>query len=240
MNVMDAFAASCRSFDTEDVARQYREQDELIFLRDFVPALELGAMVAESRELVRVAHRSYSPLRRKGGAVGQSAIRRDAPTLDALYRSPAMLAWAERLAGCELTYKDEHDEHAAAIYTYTRPGDHVAWHYDDCGCGGAASYTATLGLVHDTRARAQYKLFGKDGRASRLLSLRMDPGSFLFFCGSKPEHRVTPLHRGEERIVFSFAFVKPGRVPRGKARFLENLKDAFAYFGPKALLQKNY
>ena len=96
-------------------------------------------------------------------------------------------------------------------------------------------------MINDTESKVHFQLFRNDRqRKMRELYISMKPGSLVFFCGSRAYHRVTPLGRGEERAVFSFAHVREGKRLTGFWRFYENIKDAVLYFGPKALVQKNY
>src|SRR5262249_25265228 len=72
----------------------------------------------------------------------------------------------------------------------------------------------------------QVQLFREHrARPMRELAIAMRPGSLVFFCGSKAFHRVTPLGAGEERITYSFAYVRQGKRLRGMRRFVENIKD---------------
>ena len=234
----------CRAIaalDFDAVAARFREQGEFIFLERFLPPALVEIMASEARQLMPAAHRAYVPFVRKAGAIGRTAIGAAAPALDALYRSPGFLDFASRLCGAPLAHKSERDAHAAALYVYDRPGDHVGFHYDDCGCEDTASYTASFGLINRTRSRVHFQLFRSDpGRQMKELYVPMAPGSLVFFCGSRAYHRVTPLAPGEERVVFSFAHVRAGKRLTGFWRFVENVKDAALYFGPKAIFQKNY
>ena len=133
------------------------------------------------------------------------------------------------------------DAHAAALYVYQRPGDYVGFHYDDCGCEGTASYTATFGVVNRTTSQVQFQLFrNHPEQPMRDLMVSMTEGSLVFFCGAKAHHRVTPLGKNEERVTYSFAYVREGKRLTGFRRFKENIKDAALYFGPRAIVQKNY
>ena len=229
------------ALDFESVAARFRDDGEFVFLESFLAPLLLDEMVEECRRLYPQIHRAYVPFVRKAGTVGHGAIARHAPALYALYRSPAFLDFARRLSGAQVVLKSGSDAHAAALYVYQRPGDHVGFHYDDCGCEDTASYTASLGLINDTESKVHFQLFRNDRqRKMRELYISMKPGSLVFFCGSRAYHRVTPLGRGEERAVFSFAHVREGKRLTGFWRFYENIKDAVLYFGPKALVQKNY
>lgn len=227
--------------DFDSVAARFRDQGEFIFLEHFLPPELVETMVAEARRLMRTAHRAYVPFVRKAGAVGRTAIGAEAPALDALYSSPGFLDFASRLCEVPLAHKKENDAHAAALYVYDRAGDHVGFHYDDCGCEDTASYTASFGLINRTQSKVHFQLFRSDpARQMKELYVPMAPGSLVFFCGSRAYHRVTPLARGEERVVFSFAHVREGKHLTGFRRLVENFKDAALYFGPKAIFQKNY
>jgi hypothetical protein len=237
-----AIAQAIGALDVEGLVREFREQDEFIFVPRFLPAELVAGMQEELRSFSpQEIHRVYVPFIRKAGTIGHTAIAQRAPLLYALYRAPAMLELASQLAAAKLELKNDVDAHAAALYVYQRPGDHVAFHYDDCGCEGKASYTATFGILNRTNSQVHFQLFVKDPlRPMKELQISMTAGSFVFFCGAKAHHRVTPLAKGEERAAYSFAYVREGKRLRGYRRFKENIKDAILYFGPKAIFQKNY
>jgi alkylated DNA repair dioxygenase AlkB len=226
--------------DLAALTQRFREQNEFIFLEKFLPQELVAAMTEEARRLTPRAYRRRVPWVRKAGTVGQALIANEAPLLNALYHSPSFLAFAQDLCGAPLTVKHERDAHAATLYVYKRAGDHVGWHYDDCGCEGEASYTATVGLINDSQSVVQFRLWESEPSKAQELSLPASPGSLAFFCGSKVYHRVTPLREGEERVVYSFSHVTAGKRLTGVRRFKENFWDALLYFGPKAIFQKNY
>jgi hypothetical protein len=66
----------------------------------------------------------------------------------------------------------------------------------------------------------------------------MDPGTVAFFNGDKLWHAVTPLGMGEERIVLTLQYVTNQEMGPFKKMF-SNRKNAFAHFGPAALLRWN-
>ena len=237
-----AIREAVAAIDLAALDAEYRAQDRFVFLPRFLPPDLVAEMQAEARAFVpRDVYRAHVPLLRKAGAVGQSRIAACAPALHALYRSPNFRALASRLAGAPLELRHPDDAHAVSLYYYQRSGDHMAFHYDDCGCDAEASFTATLGLVHDTRARLQVQLFKREpARRMKELFVEMVPGSLVFFCGTRAYHRVTPLGTDEERITYSFSYVRELRPSRGWRRVRENVSDAIFYFGPQALFQKNY
>jgi hypothetical protein len=229
------------AIDVDAAIASYQKDGQLLVLERFLPDDVVRDMVGEARALMPRRHRTFLPFVRKAGTIGQPLIKRAAPWLYGLYQSPAFLELASRVSGEQLAVKNDVDAHACALYTYQRAGDHVGWHYDVCGCEEATSYTATLGLINDTRSQVHFQLHRKEpGRTVVDRWVRMTPGSLVFFCGSKVYHRVTPLAAGEERVVYSFTFVREGKRLRGWKRFVENIKDAILYFGPRAIVQRNY
>jgi hypothetical protein len=66
----------------------------------------------------------------------------------------------------------------------------------------------------------------------------MDPGTVALFNGDKLWHAVTPLSKGEERIILTLQYVTNQEMGPFKKMF-PNLKDAFTYFGPAALSRWN-
>jgi alkylated DNA repair dioxygenase AlkB len=236
----EAIRNAIARLDMAALTQRFREQDEFIFLERFLPDEVVAALTEEARRLIPTAYRRRVPWVRKAGTVGQTSIAKGAPFLNALYHSPSFLTFAQELCGASLTVKHERDAHAATLYVYQRPGDHVGWHYDDCGCEGEASYTATVGLINDSQSVVQFRLWESDPTRTQTLALPAAPGSLAFFCGAKVYHRVTPLGEGEERVVYSFSHVTAGKRLTGVRRFKENFWDALLYFGPKAIFQKNY
>jgi hypothetical protein len=239
----DLLREAVNALDFAAIERAFRDQDEFVFIERFLPERLVLDLAEEARGFATAGrvHRAYVPWTRKAGAVGQEDITRSAPLLASLSRSPSLLDFARRLSRVSLEYKNPRDAHAAALYYYQRAGDHVSWHLDECGCETNASYTANFGITNDTKSRVIYRLPGEPpSGAPRELALPMVPGSLAFFCGSKPYHCVEPIGPGEDRIAFSVTFRREGvRLKRGK-RFFLNAWDSLAYFGPRALFQKNY
>jgi hypothetical protein len=225
--------------DAAALARVYAEDDGLVVLPDLIPPALVAEMAAEARGLARGARRVVVPWVRKAEAVGHHDIEAGAPALSALHRSPALKALAARLTGVSLEHRLPGDPHASGLYLYNRPGDHVGWHYDDCGCVPDASFTVIAGVVDESRSRLEVELHRKiPGRAPERRSIATRPGTVVFFRGSSIYHRVTPLARGEERISFSYVYVKEGSHPKGFDRIWQTGIDTLLYFGWKGLLQR--
>ncbi len=220
------------SQDVRALARRYQEDDGHLVLPGFLGGPLLDEAIAEVRRLMPSAHRSYVPFMRRGSAISHPAIASSAPTLHAIQGSPALLDFFQQITGPTLEHRRADDPHASALYVYTRARDHVSWHYDDCGCVPEASFTVLLGLVNRTTSQLQIELFRRPGSGRRVIrSVSTEPGTLVFLCGTKAYHRVTPLREGEERVAFSFVYVKDGHHPEGLARLRQNAIDSLLYFG---------
>jgi hypothetical protein len=233
-----AVAQAVAALDFERVRREYWEQEEFVFLERFLPPAVVGEVLVPQVEHLRPhVHRSYLPRFKKGGSISAFTLAEQAPEFLELYRSPALLDFLSRLVGAPLTLSPENDPHACAVYFYTEPGDHIGFHYDTSHYRGAR-YTVLMGLVNRSeRCRLVCQLYkDQPGRETRELRLATEPGSLVVFNGDRLWHAITPLGDGEERVSLTLEYVTDPRMAPHK-RLLSNLKDAFAYFGVRALLR---
>lgn len=218
--------------DVEALARRFREDDGLIVLPHLVPPALIDAMESEARRLLPRARRTFVPFVRKAEAVGHFDIAERAPTLHALHQSPSLLAFCQRIAGPELEHRKPNDPHASGLYLYNRRGDHVGWHFDDCGCEAAASFTVLASVANASATRLDVELHRKTpGRPTERRSIDTAPGTLTFLRGSSVYHRVAPIRGGQERLSFSFVYVKKGFHPKGFDRLWQSTLDTLLYFG---------
>jgi hypothetical protein len=186
-------------------------------------------------------HRSWIPRARKAGTVGYGAIQAKAPRMDAIYRAPVILELMTRLSKKDLVLKADDDQHACALYAYTKQGDGINFHYDTCGCELGASYAMIIGLIDSSSCVFSADLYRRTKRrAVRHVEYKTPPGSMLLFCGDNVWHAATPVRANEERVVMCASYVTDGKQVRGVKRFTENVRDAFFYFGVSAVFQRNY
>jgi len=66
------------------------------------------------------------------------------------------------------------------------------------------------------------------------VAVATDPGTMVVFNGDKVYHGVSPSREGERRVVFTMEYVTSREIGRAQ-RLFSDLKDAFAYFGLRAL-----
>jgi hypothetical protein len=226
------------ALDTEQARATYWEQDEFLCLERWLPAPLIARMVEEVERVRPQIHRNYIPRHKKGGSVSYYTLMEQAPTILALYRAPAFIGFLSALTGRALQPCPESDPHSCALYFYTEPGDHIGFHFDTSYYRGAR-YTVLLGLIERSSSRLVCQLYKKDarGRPVRELALATHPGTIVAFNGDKLWHSITPLGENEERVSLTLEYVTDPSMHPVK-RLFSNLKDAFAYFGLRAVFRR--
>lgn len=237
--VQEALERAIEALDFEGARREYWEQNECLYLPRFLPPeIVERHLVPEVDKLRPNVHRNYIPGHKKGGSISSYALVEKAPLFLALYNSPRFIEFLSRLTGARLLPCPEDDPHACALYFYTEPGDHMGFHYDNSYYKGAR-YTVLMGLIQRSeQCRLVCRLWKDDPtRETREIRLAYGPGALVIFNGPKLYHAVSPLGRGEERIVLTMEYVTSTEMGVFK-RFVSNMKDAIAYFGPGALFRR--
>lgn len=216
--------------DPTVLAASFAADGGFLQLPAFLPG-PLSRMLAQAAQAAGPeVHRNFLPGHKQGGSVSRHVLDRLAPGIAALYRSPQLLAWLSLLTGETLQLSPEDDPHAYALYFYTRPGDHIGWHYDTSYYEGRR-FTLLLGVVDDTDCRLEYQLHTRDAqRTPRPGVARLAPGGLVFFDGDRVRHRVTPFGSGTRRVTLTFEYLTATHM-RPWRRFVSNMKDALAYFG---------
>ena len=228
--VADTVARALATVDVEAVRRTYREQNEFVYLERWLPAALVDAMVREVERVRPAVNRNFIPRHKKGGSVSFYTLQEQAPTIVALYRSPAWIAFLSTLTGQALQPCPPSDPHSCALYFYTEPGDHIGFHFDTSYYRGAR-YTVLVGLIERSSSRLVCQLYRNvPGRTPQERALTTHPGTFILFNGDKLWHAITPLGEGEERVSLTLEYVTDPAMSPLK-RFVSNMKDAIAYFG---------
>jgi hypothetical protein len=218
------------SLDLRSLRGEYAAQGSFLYVDDFLPAELTAQLIAAVSAVEGSINRNYLPGHKQGGSVSRHAIDRRAPVIAELYRSAALLNWLEQLTGERLQLSPPDDPHAYALYFYTRPGDHIGWHYDTSYYAGRR-YTLLLGLIDDSSCRLDYQLHTREKAAPVVSgSLKIAPGGLVVFNGDALRHRITPSLPGETRVSLTFEYVTDPRM-HPWWRLISNMKDAFAYFG---------
>ena len=148
------------------------------------------------------------------------------------------MAMFARVTGVPLTHRAPEEAHQSALYAYTKPGDWMDWHYDECGCPPEDSFSTIIGLIDDSSSRLEIETRrGPNAGPPLRRSLHTVPGTFAFFCGTRAWHRVTPLGVNEERVTFAFTYIREGKQTGGIYNLRMKLGNALVYFGLGQLLR---
>ena len=219
-----------QGLDAAALRRDYVAQGAFLYMPEFLPRALTEQLVSAVAAVTPQINRNYIPGHKQGGSVGRHTIDALTPAIAELYRSPTLLDWLGRLAGERLQFSPAEDPHAYALYFYTRPGDHIGWHYDTSYYVGRR-YTLLVGVLDQSSCRLDYELHTREaGAAVKPGSLQIPPGGLVFFDGDKLRHRITPLGKNEQRVSLTFEYVTdPAMHPF--RRLISNFKDAVGYFG---------
>jgi len=229
--------ARLQEFDRQALRREFINQGAFLYLPEFLRPEVIAQLVAAVEAVESSVNRNFLPGHKQGGSVSRHTIDELAPFIAELYRSPALLAWLEHLTGERLQFSPSDDPHAYALYFYTRPGDHIGWHYDTSYYAGRR-YTLLLGVLDNSSCRLDYELHTREkGVAVVPGSVQIPPGGLVFFDGDKLRHRITPLAQNEKRVSLTFEYVTDPRMSAWW-RFVSNAKDALAYFGIRQVFRR--
>lgn len=231
-----AVAASAGRLDHDRLRADFERKGAFLYLNEFLPSEVTSELATNARALLAEVNRNYLPGHKQGGSVSRHTIDRLAPTIAQLYRSRALIGALERICGDTLLACPGNDPHAYALYYYTRPGDHIGWHFDTSYYDGRR-YTLLFGVIDESSCRLDYELHTREPHVQKESgSVKIAPGGLAFFDGDKLRHRITPLAANELRVSLTFEYVTdPGMRPWW--RFISNMKDAVAYFGFRQLIR---
>jgi hypothetical protein len=230
-------AARLQRADLEGLRREYVNQGTFLFIEDFLPPEITAQLVAAVEAVQASVNRNYLPGHKQGGSVSRHTIDSQAPFIAELYRSTALIHWLGQITGERLQLSPPQDPHAYALYFYTRPGDHIGWHYDTSYYAGRR-YTLLFGVIDKSSCRLDYELHTREEGAVVVPgSLQIPPGGLVFFDGDALRHRISPLGEGEIRVSLTFEYLTDARM-HPWWRLISNMKDAVAYFGFRQVFQR--
>jgi hypothetical protein len=223
--------------DTQWLRGEFVRQGAFLYLADFLSPEVTARLVSAVAAVESAVNRNYLPGHKQGGSVSRYTIDRLAPFIAELYRSQTLIGLLEQLAGEPLQLSPPDDPHAYALYFYTRPGDHISWHYDTSYYAGRR-YTVLLGILDQSSCRLDYELHTREpGVAVVPGSVQIPPGGLVFFDGDKLRHRITPLGENEKRVSLTFEYVTDPRM-NPWWRLISNFKDAVGYFGLRQVFRR--
>lgn len=233
----DLDALVTESTDALDMTRvqlDYWRREELAILDRFIAPSIVSRMRDEVYALRTRVKRKAVWGYKSAGSLAASVLVEEAPTVTALYQSPALIELLSTMAERPLHVCPANDPHALAVYWYEQPGDRVGFHYDTSHYVGAR-YTVLIGIVDDSSALLQCRVYSRERRrAVERIDVHTTPGKLVFFNGDKLHHAVSPIAANEERIVLSLQYVTDPRMSTLR-RALSTVKDSLTYFGLDAL-----
>jgi hypothetical protein len=225
------------SLDLEQLRSRYVAQGSFLNVDEFLPPAVTAALIEAVDAVEPSLNRNYLPGHKQGGSVSRNTIDEKAPAIAELYRSPLLLRWLEQITGEKLQLSPADDPHAYALYFYTKPGDHIGWHYDTSYYAGRR-YTLLFGVIDRSSCRLDYELHTREpGVAVVAGSIQIPVGGLVLFDGDKLRHRITPCGADEKRVSLTFEYVTDPRM-HPWWRLISNMKDAFAYFGFRQVFAK--
>lgn len=218
--------------DAVALRKDYLGQGEFLVVNDFLPPEIMGQWQAQLEALKPHIHRNFIPKHKKGGSVGYDRVRANAPAMNAVYQSPALLAFLQKITGAEMRECPNTDPHRCALYAYTEEGDHIGWHYDTSYYKDRR-WTLLVGCQDNSSSQLVCKLHTRNpGHPVIDLAMKVAPGALVLFNGDKVYHAVTPTKAGEARYMVSMQYVSDAGM-NPFMRFVSNMKDSIAYFGFK-------
>jgi hypothetical protein len=229
--VAEEIARAAAALDRDEARRTYWDQNEFVSLERWLPASVVDRMLVEVERVRPAIHRNYIPRHKKGGSVSAYTLAEQAPTIVALYRSPAFIDVLRAITGQALEPCPERDPRACTLDFYTEPGDHIGFHFDTSYYRGTR-YSVLVGLRDRSSSRLVCHLFKDDPRRLPIVEVQVptEPGTIVLFNGDKLWHALPPLRAGEERVSLTLEYVTDPSMPLVK-RFLSDVRDAIAYFG---------
>jgi hypothetical protein len=232
LDIENVISKRASELDAAALHKVYLEQDEFLVVDDFLSPEIMGQWGQQLEALKPHIHRNFIPKHKKGGSVGYDTVRANAPALNAVYQSTALLDFLKKITGAEMQECPKSDPHRCALYAYTEEGDHIGWHYDTSYYKDRR-WTLLVGFRDNSSSKLVCKLHTRNrGHAEVNLALKIAPGTLVLFNGDKVYHAVTPTRAGEERYMVSMQFVTDAAMSPFM-RFVSNMKDSIAYFGLK-------
>ena len=144
--------AAAPSFDPGAVADHVLPDfsNRLAVVRGFLPAEAFSALKAEAEKMF-APERSYIPTHKKGGTVAYETLIANTPAVVSCYHSKTLMELVSRIVGVRVEPTPINDQSSLSLLFYTRPGDHIGWHYDHNFYKGR-HFTVLLALDNEGRA----------------------------------------------------------------------------------------
>jgi len=225
---VDALLHNALFRDREAHRAEFAANDEYIHLARGLPSALIGRIRREVD--ISQATRSVGFWHRSAGSVGYRCLQASAPYTTAVYRSQVMLDWLSALTGKPMLCRDDYDDHACTFYVYTKPGDHMGFHYDICGCEDGAAYSLIIGVIDESTQQLLVELHRNDPARKQAHRISTTPGTLIAFSGAKLWHGVSRLGHDERRVTLGLAYVTTSHRPPFR-KLVKVTADTLFHFG---------
>jgi hypothetical protein len=178
--------------------------------------------------------RTYLPIHKQGGTVAYETLHQSAPKVVAFFNSAYLSDFFSTIVGEKVYPTPIQDQSACSLLFYTKPGDHINWHYDHNFYNGR-HFTVLLPIINQKNDAptqlSSAQLLVKQGEEEQAVASA--PNTLIIFEGAKVLHKVTRLGPDETRIMLSMTFATTPQASLVKA-VARRIKDV-AFFGIRAL-----
>ena len=205
--------------------------DRLATVGEFLSSELIEAIRSEIAPLV--AERSFIPGHKQGGTVAYERLIARAPVTVGFYHSAEFQTFISRIVGARVQPTPVWDQSSLSVLVYSRPGDHIGWHYDHNFYQGR-HFTVLLIIRNEGAGTQQLShcvlSINRDGKVA---AIPTPANTLVVFEGARILHMVTPVHEKEIRIALSMTYCTDDRA-RWWQEIARRMKDT-AFFGPRAL-----
>jgi hypothetical protein len=217
-------------YSLQESTRSFEER--IVAVDNFLAQADFALLRDIAMNLVN-AKRVHIPLHKRGATISYHNLLYTAAAIPALYHSMDLRNWCSGVVGEKLYLTGSDDLSSCSLLIYDRARDHIRSHYDLNFYRGR-HFTALLSLVNtnatgDGLSSAQLFIFKDNAKTI----VPTPPNSLVLFEGAKVRHGVTPLRRGECRIIMSMTYCANPAATRTQS-LQRRFKD-IAYFGLRAL-----
>lgn len=205
--------------------------DRLAIVGEFLSSELIEAIRTEIAPLV--AERSFIPGHKQGGTVAYERLIAHAPVTVGFYHSAEFQTFISRTVGVRVQPTPVCDQSSLSVLVYSRPGDHIGWHYDHNFYQGR-HFTVLLIIRNEGADQKQLShCVLSINRHGKVATIPTPANSLVVFEGARILHMVTPVRENETRIALSMTYCTNDRAWwwQGIAR---RMKDT-AFFGLRAL-----
>lgn len=208
-------------------------REHLAVIPNFLPAATFQQLHDEIVSFGQT-ERTYLPIHKQGGTVAYETLHQSAPKVVAFFNSTHLSDFFSTIVGAKVYPTPIQDQSACSLLFYTKPGDHINWHYDHNFYNGR-HFTVLLPIVNQKNEAptqlSSAQLLIKHGEQEHAVSSA--PNTLIIFEGAKVLHKVTRLGPDETRIMLSMTFATTPQASLVKA-VARRIKDV-AFFGIRAL-----